>query len=266
MTLGTVALAGCSGDGSGDGDSSGGDDDGNSGTDGEDGSDSAEDSAGGDSDGSGETDGSDGSDGSDGADGADSNDGSGEEGEQTQDGAAGREPITFSGTGSSSGETVQMQEGLVVAESSHGGSGRFEISLEGGQFPLVIASADGGFDGKEATYTEAREYTLNVVADGSWEVTIRQPRADSGESLPATYTGSGSDVVGPVDLSSDGTARFSHSGQFAVQVTVYPQIIDIAGPILFRSFGEFEDDTIYAGNGISWIDIDADGPWTLELE
>jgi hypothetical protein len=48
-------------------------------------------------------------------------------------------------------------------------------------------------------------------------------------------------------------------------VTVYTEQRP-AGPILFRSFGTFEDDTVYAAGLVSWVDIDADGDWTLELE
>lgn len=176
----------------------------------------------------------------------------------------GTTPQTFSGTGQGGGETVQIEGGLVVTEATHGGTGTFEVSLQEVQFGTLVRET-GGYDGAEARFIDEGEYTLSVVADGEWEVTIRQPRADSGESVPVTYTGTSSEVVGPVELPQNGTARFSHTGQEAVQVTVYTEQRP-AGPILFRSFGEFEDDTVYAGGLVSWIDVDADGNWTLELE
>lgn len=246
----SIALAGCSG---------GGDDDGNSG-----------DGDGGTSDGSDGSDGTDGGDGTDGEDETDSGDETdGEDETDEQDEESVLAPKTFSGSGNTSGEPVQMEEGLVVAESTHDGSGTFEITLDGGQLPKYLADADGGFDGKEAVYTDEREYTLNVVADGSWELTIRQPRADSGDSVPVSYTGSGSDVVGPVDLPEEVTARFSNtSSEFNAAVTVYPQIIDTASP-LFGFVGPNSDaETLFPGAGISWVDIDinTDSDWTLEFE
>lgn len=241
LSASSVALAGCSGGGdASENDAS------TDGTDSEDGN---------------ESDTSSGTDGNDGADGSDGDD----ENTQRQGGDSGIEPLTFSGSGSTSGETVQLQEGLVVAEASHGGTGEFEITLEGGQFPKLLASAQGSYEGKQAGYTANREYTLNVVADGSWDLTIRQPRADSAESPPVSFSGTGSDVVGPVDFAEDGSARFSHDGQFAVNVSFYPQSITSAQPV-FNGYGEFEDETVYPSYGICWVDIDADGAWTLEFE
>lgn len=207
----------------------------------------------GENDGNAETDGDDGK-----SDGDDEN-------TPDQSKGSGIEPITFSGNGSMSGETVQLQDGLAIGEASHEGTGQFRITLDGGQIPKAFASTEVGYEGKGAVYTENREYTLNVVANGSWDLTIRQPRVDSAESPPASFSGSGSDVVGPVDFAEGGTARFTHDGQFAVRVSFYPQTITTAAP-LFRSFGEFEDESVYPSYGISWVDIDADGSWTLEFE
>lgn len=231
LSASSVALAGCSG----------GDDAGTDGTDTEAGSDDSS-----------ETDSENGS-------------GGGDEDTQSQNGSSAIEPLTFSGNGSMSGETVQLQDGLVVGEASHGGTGEFEITLEGGQYPRVLATAEGGYEGKQAGYTENREYTLNVVADGTWDLAIRQPRADSAESPPVSFSGSGPDVVGPVDVSQEGTANFSHDGQYAVQVSFFPQAITSAVP-LFNGYGEFESETVYPSYGICWVDVDADGPWTIEFE
>lgn len=237
----SLALAGCSGGGNDDSEN-GGDSNGDRDND------------------SSETGGEDGTDNEDGTDGQDG---------QNQNGESGIAPKTFSGSGDRSGETVQMRDGLVVAESTHEGSGTFEITLEGGQFPRVLARADGTFDGKEATYTQQREYTLNIVADGAWELTIRQPRADSGDSVPVMYSGSGSDVVGPVDLPDEVTARFTNnSSQFNASVTAYPQIVDTASPVFGFVGPDSEAENPFPGAGITWVDIDinTDSSWTLAFE
>jgi len=203
-----------------------------------------------------------------GNEGTDSNDETGGQDDQNQGGEPEIEPKTFSDSGALSGETVQMEDGLVVGEATHDGSGTFEITLEGGQVPKYLAASDGQYSGKEATYTDESEYTLNVVADGSWELTIRQPRADSGDSVPVTYSGAGSDVVGPVTLPEEVTARFTNnSSEFNASVTAYPQIVDIASP-MFVVGPESDAETQFAGSGISWIDIgiNTDSDWTLEFE
>ena len=219
--------------------------------------------------GGGDNEDSSGNEGTDGEAGTDSSDETEGQDDQNQGEEPEIEPKTFSDSGTLSGETVQMEDGLVVGEATHDGSGTFEITLEGGQVPKYLAESDGQYSGKEATYTDESEYTLNVVADGSWELTIRQPRADSGDSVPVAYSGSGSDVVGPVDLPEEVTARFTNnSSEFNASVTAYPQIVDIASPMFGFVGPESDAETQFAGSGISWIDIsiNTDSDWTLEFE
>jgi len=79
---------------------------------------------------------------------------------------------------------------LTVVEATHtNGESNFQVSLVGGEFDDLFVNAIGEYDGETAALIDEGEYTLDVEADGDWEVEIRQPRAASGDSLPQSLEG-----------------------------------------------------------------------------
>ena len=176
------------------------------------------------------------------------------------------EPQSFSGSGQSVEQGIDIEGGLVVVEGSHDGERNFQVSLEGdSEFGEGFINVIGQFDGAQAALVDEGEYILDVTADGSWDVTIRQPRSGDGDSLPTSFAGTGPDVVGPVQFSGTGVATGEHDGERNFQVRIYPMTGSF-GEGVFNEIGQFEGETTFSFNGIGWVDVNADGSWELELE
>lgn len=176
------------------------------------------------------------------------------------------DPQSFAGTGEEVRRGVTIEGGLTVVEATHEGNSNFQVSLAGeGDFDDNFINVIGDFDGAQADLIEEGEYILDVNADGSWEVTIRQPRSGEGDSLPVSFSGNAPDVVGPVRFSGTGVATGSHSGDSNFQVQIYPMKGSF-GELVFNEIGTFEGETTYSFDGIGWIDVNANGNWSLEFE
>lgn len=173
---------------------------------------------------------------------------------------------SFAGTGQTVERGIDIEGGLVVVEASHDGERNFQVSLEDdSDFGDGFINEIGEFDGAQAGLVDEGEYLLDVTADGSWEVTIRQPRSGQGEELPVSFAGSGPDVVGPVRFDDTGVATGEHTGDRNFQVRIYP-MTGSWGEGVFNEIGEFEGETTYSFDGIGWVDINADGSWRLGFE
>lgn len=173
---------------------------------------------------------------------------------------------SFSGSGQEVREGISVEGGLTVVEATHDGESNFQVSLEGGsEFGELFVNQIGDFDGAQANLVDEGEYILDVNADGNWDVTIRQPRAVEGEQLPVSISGEGARVYGPVQFEGTGIAAGEHSGESNFQVQIYP-MEGLFGELVFNEIGEVDGETSYSFDEIGWIDINADGEWSLEFE
>jgi len=173
---------------------------------------------------------------------------------------------SFSGSGQSVEQGIEIEGGLTVLRASHSGDSNFQVSLEDDtEFGESFINVIGGFDGAQAELVDAGEYILDVNADGNWEIDIEQPRSGQGDALPASFSGNGPDVVGPVQFSGTGVATGEHGGESNFQVQILPMTGSF-GESIFNEIGQFEGETTYSFDQIGWIDINADGNWTVELE
>lgn len=176
------------------------------------------------------------------------------------------DPQIFAGTGEEVRRDVTIEGGLTVVDATHDGESNFQVSLVGeSEFDDVFINVIGEFDGSQAKLVDEGEYILDVNADGSWEITIRQPRSGDGERLPVSYNGNGPDVLGPVQFSGTGVASGSHAGDSNFQVQIFPMIGSFP-EVVFNEIGDFQGETTYSFDDIGWIDVNADGDWSVEFE
>lgn len=178
------------------------------------------------------------------------------------------EPATqsFSGNGQSVEEGIEIEGGLTVVDASHSGESNFQVSLvNGSEFDDNFINVIGDFDGAQADLIESGEYLLDVNADGRWSVDIHQPREGSGDVLPKSLSGSGPDVVGPLEFGGTHVAQGSHSGSSNFQVQIFPMKGSF-GELVFNEIGEFEGETTFKFSGVGWVDVNADGSWQINLE
>ena len=173
---------------------------------------------------------------------------------------------SFSGSGQSVEDGIEIEGGLTVVEATHSGESNFQVSLEDdSEFGESFINVIGDFDGAQADLIDAGEYLLDVNADGSWSIDIHQPRSGSGESLPESLSGDGPDVVGPIEFDGTHVASGSHSGESNFQVQVYP-MEGRFGETVFNEIGEFDGETTFSFDGVGWVDVNADGSWQMTME
>lgn len=175
------------------------------------------------------------------------------------------DPQNFAGSGEEVREGVDIEGGLTVVEATHSGESNFQVYLVGGEYDILFVNEIGSYDGETAELVEEGEYIMDISADGSWEITVRQPRSGDGETLPVSYSGNGPNVVGPVRFDGSGIASGSHDGESNFQVTIYPMTGSF-GELVFNEIGSFEGEATYTADGIGWIEVVADGNWDIELE
>ncbi|PSQ18746.1 hypothetical protein BRD00_04075 [Halobacteriales archaeon QS_8_69_26] len=175
--------------------------------------------------------------------------------------------MTFSGTAPAESRWggVAINGGLTVVEATHDGPGEFGVSLEndGGQ-DYRFVDATGNYDGAAAELVTAGEYVLHVEKDEEWEVVIRQPRPESGDPLPVSPSGAGPTVLGPFDFEGTHTATLSHDGQGESRVRVLP-VEGGSGEVLLDGPVNGEEEATFEHSGIGYINVDADGDWSLDL-
>lgn len=176
------------------------------------------------------------------------------------------ESYSFSGSGESVEEGLDIGGGLTVVRGSYSGESNFQVSLvNDSQYDDNFINVIGNFDGAQADLIDSGEYLLEVNADGSWDVEVRQPRAAAGESLPESLSGNGPDVIGPIEFDGTHIADGSHSGESNFQATVYPMEGSF-GESLFNEIGEFDGETTFSFSGVGWVDVNADGDWEIDIE
>ncbi|WP_459191802.1 hypothetical protein [Halosimplex sp. J119] len=158
--------------------------------------------------------------------------------------------------------------GLTIVEATHSGSQNFIVKLvpEEGEFDTIVINHIGDYDGAAAELVDGGTYQLDVDADGDWDITLRQPRPQSGDSLPQSFDGDGPDVFGPFEFSgSSHTASGSHDGEQNFIVEVFP-LEGISPEVVFNEIGEFEGETTFRPADLGYVAVTADGSWTLEME
>ncbi|WP_049888684.1 hypothetical protein [Natronococcus occultus] len=95
------------------------------------------------------------------------------------------ETQSFSGSGATVDDGVEIEGGLTVVDASHSGESNFQVHFVGGEFDDLFVNEIGSYDGETAALIDAGTYRLDVEADGDWSIEIRQPRASSGGQPPA---------------------------------------------------------------------------------
>ncbi|MDG5818714.1 polysaccharide deacetylase [Natronococcus sp. A-GB7] len=161
------------------------------------------------------------------------------------------------GSGSGS-ESVDLDEGLVVAEFSHDGDDEFVVELDGNTL-----TASGAASGESVATVGGGTATLEIEADDDWSIDLSQPavHSDDLEELPVEHSGSGSGYVGPLWTEGGVSLSPTHDGDGTFVVDGYGA--DGSREQLVNQTGSFDSSRSYAAGGTVWINVEADGDWTL---
>ncbi|MGN9791028.1 hypothetical protein ACTMTU_07970 [Streptomyces sp. OZ13] len=178
-------------------------------------------------------------------------------------------PIELSGTGDQVTKPFALTGGLAVLRAECPScKGNFIVELldDKQQVRDVVANRVGPYSGSRAAGVQAGDHALLVDADAPWSVEITQPRDRPAAELPQSSTGSGDHVIGPFAADKTVAVRATHSAGNDFAVTV----LDAKGraqDLVFNETGDFDGAAVaqMASAGPYYVNVTADGDWTLEL-
>ena len=107
---------------------------------------------------------------------------------------------------------------------------------------------------------------LTVETDGDWEITLAQTADPAARPLPIEVSGSGPAYVDPVAFDGLTRASGTHTGSSTFVVGTVPLDPDAFGASVFNEVGDFEGTTTVRIDGPSYVNVQADGDWTLSFE
>ena len=191
--------------------------------------------------------------------------------------------VTLTGSTDKVTDKFTLQAGVTIFRLTYSGTSNFAVTLKDadGGFVDLLANEIGAYSGEtligvksdSIVGAEPGEHFLDVQASGAWSVTIEQPRVSSGIALPQTLTGNGAEASVPIALTS-GVAVFNmtHDGSSNFAVTLWADDGDYVD-LLANEIGDYSGEKSVTVNGglfdaspgIHWLDIDADGPWTIKI-
>ncbi|ELY51438.1 hypothetical protein [Natronorubrum bangense] len=179
------------------------------------------------------------------------------------------EPLRFEGSGASVTDEFELESGVTVAEAVHDGESNFIVDLvptDNGREELLI-NVIGTYDGASGILAAQGPYLLDIDADGNWEIDLRQPRATDAdaETLPVELEDETSTWNGPFLFDGLGQARGTHDGAGNFIVEILPQEGRFS-ELVFNEIGVFVGETTFDLEGIGYVTVDADGPWSITME
>lgn len=177
---------------------------------------------------------------------------------------------SFSGS-SNAVEDTSIAGAFTVFSYSHDGTENFiiEILNDGGELERVAVNEIGEVDAVRGFGMGTGEYTLDITADGSWNIDVAEPLPPDEEihQVPADASGDTHDVVGPIELNGGETVYASHDGDenFIVQAWDEDATSSFDQEIWVNEIGEYEGENVNQFSAIAWIAVQADGNWELEI-
>jgi len=182
---------------------------------------------------------------------------------------------TFDADSDAVTDTFSTSGTLTMIRFVHEGESNFIVETD----PVDVSGVDegrpiinqiGSLEGAIAWPARPGEWRLDVKADGPWDLTVAEPLPPAEEirTVPVGARGTGPAVVGPVELAGSTVLSATHDGEENFIVRVFPDDATDRqdGVVAINEIGSYDGETIVdVPETIYWIDVDADGDWTLEF-
>lgn len=184
------------------------------------------------------------------------------------------ERTTVSGTGDAVSEPFYLVDGMVGFVYDHDGESNFiaeVVDPNTGDTLSVVINEIGTVAGAGAVPSAVGAYQLDIQADGQWEIVVVEPSPpkDAVRTPPVDVEGAGNAVVGPVSLTGGETVTASHDGEsnFIVTAIAESATSSLDTELAVNEIGSVDSaQTILSVDAWAWININADGEWSLTLE
>lgn len=195
-----------------------------------------------------------------------------EEAEREAEAARTPEPISLSGTSQQATDPFELESGLAILNMTHQGDANFIVDLldkNGASVsPMGAANEIGPFEGSIALQTSAGEHLLDVQANGPWTIDIEQPRPSNAPET-RSFSGNSKTATSLFELSG-GLKKFdmTHQGDANFIVDLLDEngaSVSMMG--LVNEIGPFDGSKALSvpDDGIYLLQVEANGPWTIEI-
>jgi len=155
----------------------------------------------------------------------------------------------------------------------HDGSSNFIVKLideESGDLVDVLVNKIGAVSGAVGIGLPDREYFLDINADGDWSIELGEPSPDDDNYgiPPGRLSGGQSDVYGWIEIDGRVTVSGQHDGDSNFQVLAWDEANrrGIPDDVIFNEIGTFDGETSVRLSGLFFLEVVADGNYTVEIE
>jgi hypothetical protein len=181
------------------------------------------------------------------------------------------QPIKVSGKGKQATKKFNLEAGLSVFDINSDGDSNLIIRVldNNGREIDTVFNQIGAFNGQRGIYIPKKgTYLLEVDSNGNWDINIEQPRPAEGQTTPTTFEGKGYKTTPFIKLDK-GLAVFklNHSGESRFKVSLFDQDGRAAGHLV-NTLGPFSGSKPVPVEkpGIYFLNVAADGDWTVDVE
>ena len=173
------------------------------------------------------------------------------------------------GNGDDVTEPLSLRTGLLVVGATHRGAAHFAVEVVGpeGNPSELLVNTLGFYAGGRAMAVRSGMHRIQIIASGEWELLVEQPVADDAEAPPITHEGAGDFVLGPFLLSAHPSqVTMTHGGTSNFLMTLLA-LDGTHRSLLANEIGEYQGSTTMRleRDGVYFVDVRADGEWTLSI-
>jgi hypothetical protein len=181
------------------------------------------------------------------------------------------QPHSFDGPGAEVTDEFELDEGILTVDFSHDGESNFiveMVALEGEQWDdEFLVNVIGDTEGSSVMSINGGTYQIDVDADGGWSLDLDQPEVSADELVepPIEESGRGSTWIGPFSAEGVHEVHGTHDGESNFIVEGH----DAEGnwELMINEIGEYEGSGTFRASGEAfWVNIEADGDWTIDIE
>lgn len=179
--------------------------------------------------------------------------------------------ISVTGNGDKVTQSFYLEKGLSIFESSYSGESNFITYLlekESGDLVGLVSNTIGTSDSKKYLKIPSNgNYVLEVMSEGNWEFSIKQPRGDvASAQMPYSKSGSGDEVFAVRLNQGLVTSSGEHTGESNFIVYLIDQdgnhldlVANGIGDYDFSNATQINQTTTY------YYTVSADGDWTINI-
>lgn len=169
---------------------------------------------------------------------------------------ANTEPITFSGTGTTSTDPVTINWDNARVVMSHDGSRNFTVTAYQAGVESLLANVIGDYEGARPLFGNGEVY-FGIDADGDWTVIVEP----LGQAEGAAFAGSGPGVSGAFDPPPAGPVEYSHDGSRNFVVRLH---CASGSELVENEIGGVSGSAaVTFGTGPCFWEVEGDGSWSV---